>query len=120
MARILIIAFLLLTGMASARTEDPYNLDKNSYIDAKTRKKIKPYLLPSNHPAKPILDAIFHSTRATTDDASLHKAGFQIHHIQDRSRVRVISHPLLPNYLLKVHVDAESKQRTVILAGKGL
>lgn len=85
-----------------ARQEEKYR-----FVPAEIRKEIEPYLLPSNHPVKPVLDQIFQASRVTLNSNSLKKAGFEILFSQPRSYIRVVSHPKLLGYLLKINLDSE-------------
>lgn len=68
---------------------------------------VKPFLLPSRHPIRPVLDRIFSKTRVIENDQTLQAAGFTILFSQKRSRIRVVHHPRLKGYLLKVYPDSE-------------
>jgi hypothetical protein len=72
---------------------------------------MKRYILPENHPAKPALDAIFLSTRATKDEATFRASGFTTLFTKSRSFIRVARHLSLPGYLLKVYLDSEQRQK---------
>jgi hypothetical protein len=72
---------------------------------------MKRYFLPENHPAKPALDAIFLSTRATKDEATFQASGFTTLYAKSRSFIRVVRHPSIPGYLLKVYLDSEQRQK---------
>ncbi|CDZ80492.1 hypothetical protein BN1013_01005 [Candidatus Rubidus massiliensis] len=92
--------FLLASSVTS-------NLEKNPYISNPIKRVIAPYILPEDHPTAPILDALFSSSRATQDKQHLINAGFKILHSQPRSFIKVVSHPQLAGYLLKVYTDNE-------------
>lgn len=77
----------------------------------KELKALKPYLISQRHPLKPTLDAIFSANRVTQDKKSLEAAGFIILHSRPRSYVKVVAHPLLSGYLLKVYLDNELRQK---------
>jgi uncharacterized protein YozE (UPF0346 family) len=72
---------------------------------------MKRYILRENHPAKGALDAIFVSTRATKDEATFQTSGFITLYAKSRSFVRVVRHPSIPGYLLKVYLDSEQRQK---------
>lgn len=97
------------TGYANDSTYQ--ELSQNPYISKEIRKTIEPYLLPSTHPIKPILDQIFKTQRATLNEETLANAGFITKFIQPRSFIRVVSHPLMPGYLFKLHLDSELRQK---------
>lgn len=90
---------------------DYNDFETNPYMSEEAREKIRPYLLPENHPAKEKLDKIFQKARASFDDDSLKKAGFDIKFKQPRSFIRVVSHPSLPGYLLKLVTDVELREK---------
>lgn len=83
----------------------------NPYISKKAIKLVKPWIIPDSHPAKPILDALFTSSRVTASDDTLIAAGFTILYSQPRSFIRVVRHPLLPGYLIKLYPDSELRQK---------
>ena len=68
-----------------------------------------PYLLPETHPTKPILDSIFTSSDVIKNDTTLINAGFKILFSQKKSFIRVVSHPLLEGYLLKLYPNSERR-----------
>lgn len=76
-----------------------------SSLSKRESKSIRSYLLPLDHPMKPVLDTIFLKSRAIQDQNTFALAGFVTHYIQGRSYIRVASHPELPGYLVKVYLD---------------
>ncbi len=105
------IIFALVLFSLSSLKADYNDFEKNQYITSEAREDIRPYLLPEKHPMKSKLDKIFHSSRASFDDQSLTKAGFDIKFKQPRSFIRVVSHPSLPGYLLKIVTDVELRKK---------
>jgi hypothetical protein len=79
------------------------------HIKSDIRKEIRPYLIPTNHPMKGNLDAIFHATRATQSQEAFTAAGFDIFSVRPRSHVIVARHPNLPGYVLKANMDNNTK-----------
>lgn len=73
------------------------------------RKEAKPFLIPLDHPAKPVLDMIFQSARVVDSWNGLTVAGFEVLFSQETSYVKVVRHPLLPGYLLKLYLDDETR-----------
>lgn len=73
--------------------------------------EIKPYLIPSDHPLKSTLDALFSQSRVTENLETLQAAGFRILHVKESSFMIVASHPSLPGYLLKLYVDSDTRTR---------
>lgn len=89
-----------------------YNdFDSNPYLTKEARKQIRPFLLPFDHCLRPVLDSIFFQTRAIQDQATFESAGFMTLFVQPRSFIRVASHPCLPNYLVKIYLDNELRQK---------
>ena len=107
------IAFFLgcLICLTSTLLADYNDFETNPFILPEAREKMRPFLLPEDHPAKARLDKIFHSSRASFDDKSLESAGFKIKYKQPRSFIRVVSHPKLSGYLLKIVTDVEMRQK---------
>lgn len=98
--------------MLYSATDIAYNdFRTNPNISKAERKKIAPYLLPYNNPLRPILDSIFCTQRATFDATSFKKAGFTLLFNQPRSFIKVGSHPLLPNHLVKVYFDTDRREK---------
>lgn len=90
------------------KKSDPFG--KNPYIDSKTRERIKPYLIGNDHPMKPVLDRLF-SARVTANRQTLEAANFKILDRRKRSFICVVSHPELPDYLLKLHFDSDKREK---------
>lgn len=111
MRKCLFIILGLFTCNLSTLTADYNDFETNPYISQEARGKIRPFILPEDHPAKAKLDKIFHATRASFDDQSLKKAGFDIKFKQPRSFIRVVSHPSLPNYLIKLVTDVQIEEK---------
>ena len=92
------------------RSKGDPNLERNRCIKSKIKRKIRPYLIPYNHPMKPILDELF-STRVTANRETLKNANFKIIDRRNRSFIFVVSHTLLPGYLLKLHLDRDKRKK---------
>lgn len=90
---------------------DYNDFETNPHISEDARGKIRPFLLPEDHPAKAKLDKIFLKARASFDDHALKKAGFEIKFKQPRSFIRVVSHPSLPKYLIKLVTDVQIQEK---------
>jgi len=85
--------------------------------------QVTPYLIPSNHFAKSILDKIFFDSkfRILTSVNGLKKAGFEIlHHRQGRGLI-IARHPLLRKHLIKIYLDSapRSEWSAWVLRSKG-
>ena len=84
------------------------NFTDNPAINHRMRRVMAKYLLPLNHPMKPILDSIFSKSRAIENKDTLKKAGFRIIFEQKRSFIIVAKHPKVPGYLFKIYTDSAS------------
>ncbi len=104
---------LLLFAFAEIHGGTKYynDFDSNFHVSTEERKAVKPHLLPYDHPIREKLDLIFYRSRATQDMNSLVEAGFQIHSKKSRSFIVVASHPDVPGYLFKLHLDDELRQK---------
>jgi hypothetical protein len=69
--------------------------------------QVTPYLIPSNHYAKAVLDKIFWDSkfRVLASENAMKKAGFIIKHYRKGKGLIIASHPLLKKYLVKVYLD---------------
>ena len=79
----------------------------NSALDSKTKAELVPYLLPEDHPAKPVLDALFSESRALFNLKTLVDAGFIKSKPRDFSHLIVTKHPALPGYVFKIYLDSQ-------------
>ena len=86
-----------------------HNFTRNPSLSHTMKKLMAPYLLPEKHPTKPILDTIFSSPNVIKNDTTLKKAGFKILFSQKKSFIRVVGHPLLKGYLLKLYPNSERR-----------
>jgi hypothetical protein len=59
-------------------------------------------LLPSDHLARMLLQKLFHHSDAIDSEAAFLEAGFKIRSKQERSLMRVATHPALAGYVFKV------------------
>jgi hypothetical protein len=87
------------------------NFEDNPYTTKEQKKRLRPYLLPSDSPLKPALDAIFTTQRATADENAFMNAGFTILARQPRSFIVIGRHPSLPGYLVKAYLDTEIRKK---------
>lgn len=102
MYRLLFLLFIFL--LSSFDT-----LKHNHFIKKEVKNAITPYLIPDKHPIKPFLDRIFSRTRVTVSDETIKDAGFNILLTKPRSHIRLLEHPELGPYLLKVTVDSNTE-----------
>jgi len=82
-----------------------YHWKYNPDVDEATWHALLPYFLPSNHPLKNKLDAIFSSSRVTANLQTLQAAGFKNLEGWKWDKVIVAKHPHLPGYLIKACLD---------------
>lgn len=77
------------------------------HIDASHKQEVAPYLLPAEHPIRPMLDALFMQSRAILNLETLHKAGFKKTKPRKFTKLIVTSHPSVPGYIFKLYLDAQ-------------
>jgi hypothetical protein len=87
------------------------NFSNNSAFTKEMRSMMRPYLLPLTHPLKVPLDLIFTQTRVIENEISFAQAGFITISLQPNSFIRIARHPTLPNHLLKVYLDSETRKK---------
>jgi len=78
-----------------------------SHISKKVWNRIQTFLLPEDHPAKPILDQLFKQARATLSVKSMKKAGFQNPIPRKWTHLIVTKHPNVPGIVFKLYLDAQ-------------
>lgn len=77
----------------------------NSYISNNTWKDVAPFLLPANHPARPILDQIFSKSRVTANLKAMKAAGFSTKGPSQWSHTVFGKHPKLRGFVVKMVGD---------------
>lgn len=77
------------------------------FCESGEKRDLKPYLLPQDHPAKPILDKIFKKSRALTSLKTMMRAGFVNPKPRKFTHLIVTRHPDLPGYVIKAYLDAQ-------------
>lgn len=119
--------FLFAALCLSLLTQDIYAYSKewyqkttgSSYHDSEVQKRLKPFILPKDHPMKPALDQIRQENpNLLANVDSFTKAGFTIlltkYAGHERSaKWRLASHPLVPGYLFKVYLDSEGLDKNI-------
>lgn len=78
------------------------------HVDPDVWNCLSPYFMPLDHPLKPSLDKIFGSARATLNQKSLKKAGFENTKPKKYSKVIVAKHSKLKGYLVKLFTDDQT------------
>lgn len=82
---------------------------QNSGVEDKAWKRVRPYLLPSSHPARSKLDRIFKkSYRVLENRETLAKAGFENTKPEKRTHITVTTHPALPGMIIKLYTDSQN------------
>lgn len=92
------------------KAQTNHDFETNAAISAAAKRHMRPYIIPNNHPKKRVLDALF-ASRVTLNAQTLAQAGFNTISVRPRSYIRVISHPALPNYLIKCNLDSEIREK---------
>lgn len=104
------IFFALAVCLCSLQMAYSYpNFDKHSCLASRSRKRIKPHLLPVKHPAKAVLDRLLADVRVLDTMDSLQKAGFITVSVRPFSYCVIVKHPDLPGYLLKLYLNSETR-----------
>ncbi len=78
-----------------------------SYVKKDVWERVVPYLLPMDHPLKPVLDDLFSKARATVSVKTMEKAGFENPTPRKWTHLVVTKHPQVPGYVFKVYLDAQ-------------
>lgn len=73
----------------------------------KIKTAIAPYLMPEDHPIKPLLDSLFSSSRVILNLETLEKAGFAKAKPRKFTKLIVTKHPSFPGYIFKLYLDAQ-------------
>lgn len=73
----------------------------------KVREAVAPYLMPSDHPIKALLDTLFTSSRAILNLDKLQEAGFAKAYPRKFTKLIVTTHPAFPGYIFKLYLDAQ-------------
>ena len=79
----------------------------------KVRAAVAPYLVPSDHPIKGVLDVLFTTSRVILNLDTLHKAGFAKTSPNKFTRVIVTAHPAIPGYVFKLYLDAQRDHKNM-------
>lgn len=98
------IQALLRSAAQIEKTHSQYELPD---VPEEVWEEVRPYLLPSNHPAWPKLHRVFCKSRATLNPDAFKKAGFKRWRPGRWSRVSASSHPELKEYFIKAYCDCE-------------
>lgn len=74
-----------------------------------------PYIIPSAHPLKTILDEVFYPKDVINSDDSLDTSNFEILVTRRGSGLRVVKHPQLKGYLVKLFLKSDLRWKWRIL-----
>lgn len=96
--------YIFLLGVLSLFASNP-NFIRNPLLTEEMIEMMPPYLLPLDHPVKPILDMIFSRSRVVDNEQSIIDAGFSI--ITITNGMIVARHPLVPGLVFKMFRDSE-------------
>lgn len=97
---LLVLLVACFTGHLNGYSKSDY-----PHLSSKSFDEIAPFLIPEKHPLFERVDKLFRATRATQNSETLKSAGFHILFEQPRSFIRVVSHPTMPGYLIKLTLD---------------
>jgi len=95
-------------------------LDNHPFISSKLKSRIRPFLIPKNHPLKGTLDFFLSNPRVLLNEKEFRKAGFEIISNNTLSRVVVARHPAIQGYLLKVYLFENPHHRLGESSAEGL
>ncbi len=70
-----------------------------------------PYILPEKDSLRILLDSLFKSPGIIANEKTLKTAGFKILRAQKYSGIRLVQHPKLKGYLLKIYLESETRRR---------
>lgn len=65
------------------------------------------YYLADTHPIKPVLDALFSTSRVLLNEKNMKKAGFILSKPRPFTNLIIASHPALPGYIFKLYLEAQ-------------
>jgi hypothetical protein len=100
------------TESASTTTSVHPNFRDNCFLNKEMQSRIAPHLLPSDHPMRLKVDAIFSQSRVVESKRTLLDAGFVIiAGPMPHSFVIVARHPEVPGYVFKLYPDSEKRCR---------
>ncbi|NGX43431.1 MAG: hypothetical protein K940chlam7_01728 [Chlamydiae bacterium] len=97
------LAFILLASLLPTKEAEA----SNRHISEKVWNEVTPYLLPDDHPIKPVLDRIFSEERVLLSIKSMKKAGFHNPKPRKWTHTIVTTHPEVPGYVFKVFLDSQ-------------
>lgn len=75
------------------------------YVPEHIYEQLKPYFLQEEHPLRKKLDKLFASCDVLKNDETLEKAGFKTTGARGYSKVIILKHKKIKNYLIKAYTD---------------
>lgn len=87
--------------------------EEPAHIPNHVWEKVKPYLLPEQHPARVQLDRIFSRTRGILNLKNLERAGFKKKKPRKFTHLIVTTHPSLPGYIFKLYLDSQKYYKKI-------
>jgi leucyl-tRNA synthetase len=109
--KILFLSLLLIIQWVALVDLGAHNLNSLSYIQEKLIHDATPYVLPNNHPLKPIMDSLFSSRDVIKEEEQLAKAGFITLKAQKTSGIRIVKHAKLKGHIIKLYLDSQEHHR---------
>lgn len=79
----------------------------HEHIPREVWDEVKPYLIPDDHPAKPVLDKLFTTSRVTSNTQTIRSAGFK-YITKQGEHIKTVRHPTLQGYLIKILTDTDT------------
>lgn len=106
-----VLSFVLLFQISEIYCTTLDDLESHLTIPQDIKRAMRPHCLPENHHLQSIMRELFSDPRMTDNENSLIEAGFTILYSQPTSYIRVVRHPLLPGYLLKLYLEDELRKK---------
>ena len=107
MPRLFHLIFIVCLQVVMPLQANAANTSPSTFVSSKVWKKVEEFMMPNNHPAKPILDQIFSQSRAFLNMEAMQLAGFAPAIPQHHTHIIVTRHPALPGYVIKAYLDEQ-------------
>lgn len=85
------------------------NFDDHPYLDENMQQRIRPHLIPFDHPAKHFLDSLFFQMNFLENEQTFDQAGFT--KITKNTSCLVARHPCLEGYIFKMYLFPENERK---------
>lgn len=103
MIRHWLFLFIFVCNLQVFSKEYPYN----PHVPIEVWTMLEPYFLPTHHPIRKKLDALFSKQRATLSLKTFEKAGFGKQKLRQPTNIIVGRHADFSSYLFKVYLDSQ-------------